>query len=204
MDSIVSKNDLVQWMIDANRKKSPQMDIRLTQHAMGLLFGAAHQTPMFISFALYNLCKYPEYLEALRAEIQSLDSKNLASLERYDKMVLLESFLKETARLNPMTAMTLWRKVLSPFTFSDGTVVQTGNWICMPQQAITLDKEYYPEPLEFKGFRLVKEEKTMCAGSRLTTATFEFPFWGGTRHPCYAIVPNPRIKLLIKERQEKV
>lgn len=39
-------------MIDANRKKSPQMDIRLTQHAMGLLFGAAHQTPMVVLIRL--------------------------------------------------------------------------------------------------------------------------------------------------------
>jgi hypothetical protein len=36
-------------MLDASRKKSPQAINRLAQHAMGLLFGGAHQLPM-VSF----------------------------------------------------------------------------------------------------------------------------------------------------------
>lgn len=53
-----------------------------------------------LSFALYNLCKYPEYLEPLRREIEEM-ANNEADKDNYDNMPLMDSFLKETARVYP-------------------------------------------------------------------------------------------------------
>ena len=51
-------------------------------------------------FAIYNLCTYPEYLEPLRHEAERLFKSGDSSA--LDDMPLWESFLKETARLNPI------------------------------------------------------------------------------------------------------
>lgn len=50
---------------------------------------------------MYNLCKYPEYIEPLTKEI--LATRNDSSSRGYEAhdMPLMDSFLKETARLNP-------------------------------------------------------------------------------------------------------
>ncbi len=54
-----------------------------------------------ITFALYNLSKHPEYLGPLRAEI--LRSGGVLLNHQNNELPMLDSFLKETARLNPVT-----------------------------------------------------------------------------------------------------
>lgn len=82
---------------------------------MGLLFGSAHQLPMvgyplfaqghakpmkILGFALHFLAEYPEYMEPLREEAVAAKNDKTAAID-YDQMQLMDSFLKETARLNP-------------------------------------------------------------------------------------------------------
>lgn len=101
-------------MLDATRKKSPEAITKSAQHVMGLMFGGAHQLPMVSLAVPYpngllmssswsaspsNLCNHPEFIEPLLAEITAMEHSNES--ENYDEMPLMDSFLKETARLNP-------------------------------------------------------------------------------------------------------
>lgn len=54
-----------------------------------------HQT--FV-YALYDLCEHPEYIEKLREELAQTGGEFWNCL---DSLPLLDSFLKESARLNP-------------------------------------------------------------------------------------------------------
>ncbi|KAI4207763.1 MAG: hypothetical protein LQ348_000459 [Seirophora lacunosa] len=141
---------------------------------------------------MYNLCKYPEYIEPLTKEI--LATRNDSSSRGYEAhdMPLMDSFLKETARLNPTIILTMPRKVMYPFRFSDGTVVPKDNWLCIPQQAIMEDQQYYDDPSAFNGFRFVRQDEDGRAtasdagkGRLFTTPTFEFPLWGPVRRAWY-------------------
>ena len=84
---------------------------------MGLLFGGANQLSMvcslrlqpygtkiqqITSFALYNLCKHPEYLGPLREEAAAA-KRNKDQPFDHNQMYLMDSFLRETGRLNPTT-----------------------------------------------------------------------------------------------------
>lgn len=53
---------------------------------------------------MYNLCKHPEYLQPLREEIER--SGGVILNHQNDEMPLMDSFLKETARMNPVTICT--------------------------------------------------------------------------------------------------
>lgn len=55
-----------------------------------------------VAFALHNVCLYPEYLKPLREEAANPKRHTDGSID-YDQMPLMDSFLKETARLNPTT-----------------------------------------------------------------------------------------------------
>lgn len=57
-------------------------------------------TPQAIVYALYDLCRHPEYIETLREEIKQ-HSKEEAAGDYYEHMYRLDSFLKESARFSP-------------------------------------------------------------------------------------------------------
>ena len=59
-----------------------------------------HLRAKAIVYALYDLCDNPHYIEALRDEI-NLHSKETKTSDPYENMILLENFLKESARFSP-------------------------------------------------------------------------------------------------------
>ncbi|KAI1451456.1 cytochrome P450 [Annulohypoxylon moriforme] len=72
---------------------------------------------------------------------------------------LLDSFIKESSRLNPIEAMSGRRQALRDFEFSDGTQVKKGDWACVPTRAMLHDETYYPHASTFEGFRFAPREK---------------------------------------------
>jgi hypothetical protein len=159
---------------------------------------------------LYDLCTHPTYIEAIRAEFAAfeLESKHLTSKDRYralQKLPLIDSFLRESARLHPATTSKLKtapifspmmqtnsfcylvgvrRKAVTPYSFSDGTHVAKGDWVCVPQQAIQRDPEYYRDAESFDGFRFVStpsntgDKKAEPKKREFTDIDTSFPFWG--------------------------
>lgn len=54
--------------------------------------------------------------------------------------------------------MSTRRCATQPFSLSDGTKVAVGDWACTPVRAIMQSAEFYPEPLQFNGFRFARPE----------------------------------------------
>jgi hypothetical protein len=73
--------------------------------------------------------------------------------------------------------------VLSPFTFADGTVISTDNWIVVPQQALMQGKIHYQDPYTFNGFGFVDSEGKMDPSAQFSSASFDFTFWGAPKKP---------------------
>jgi hypothetical protein len=63
------------------------------------------------------------------------------------------------------------RHALQPFTFSDGTKLNVGDWACVPVQVMMRNPDFYPEPLQFHGFRFVDWKVLDDAG----LTTFKMP-----------------------------
>jgi len=90
-------------------------------------------------------------------------------------MPLLDSFLKESSRLNPLEASKLYyvaskehhspksvsgrRQALKDFRYSDGVTVKKGVWTCIPTEAILHDEKFFPDAEHFNGFRFASPEK---------------------------------------------
>jgi hypothetical protein len=66
---------------------------------------------MSLAYIIYNLCLFPEFLEPLRTEIVNGIRTN--PNDPFKDMHLLDGFLLETARLNPLDACKLQTKTLS-------------------------------------------------------------------------------------------
>jgi cytochrome P450 len=120
----------------------------------------------------------------LREELHTFDILQLGDEPQSCTFPMLDSFIKESMRVNASDAESARRKALTPLTLSDGTHVQPGDWICVPQQAMFLDEAYYTNATVFDARRFLK------AGEEwgLTDPSHSWAVWGCGRPVWYLLV----------------
>ncbi|KAI2470639.1 cytochrome P450 [Annulohypoxylon bovei var. microspora] len=184
-------DDCIQWIMETSPQKNPWTAKRVVHEVMAIWFGSVHALSTTITFAIHDLSLHPEYVEPLRNEL----STSYEAFERTgDGLPLLDSFIKESARLTPVESMSTRRSALKPFIISDGTKLAPGDWACTPVRAIMQNADLYPSPLDFQGFRFVNKEileqldidakVTQSKPSSLTTIDKTWHVWGTGRMAC--------------------
>ncbi|KAI0015221.1 cytochrome P450 [Xylariomycetidae sp. FL0641] len=176
--------DVTQFVMDTSRTPEQRDPVRMVGLIAGLLFAVSLAVPMALYWAILNLCIHREFIPLLRAEIETLEQQG-----RQDQLKayrLLDSFLRETARLSPPDALTAQRKVLQPFTFSDGAHIPAGNLVAVPVHAVLRDAEYYPAPDTFNPYRFYSPEAGDAdrAVHAFTDVNMQYPYWGAPTKSC--------------------
>lgn len=127
-----TQSDCIQWIMETSPRQSPWSPSRVVHELMAIWFGSVHalstvsSTSTIISswsssdsgtsarlfltifdfmqtivFAVHDLCLHPEYVAPLRIELE----RDYAQFERTSQgLHLLDSFIKESARLTPVEA----------------------------------------------------------------------------------------------------
>ncbi|KAI1500518.1 cytochrome P450 [Biscogniauxia marginata] len=149
-------NDMFQWMVDSasGADRNPEV---LVRKMLFLTLAAIHTSTMSVTHALLDLCTYPEYVEPLRGEIHEIVGTHGWTLASINKLKLLDSFLKESQRVNHPGLLSFNRRVMKSLQLSDGTEIPSGSFICMATNSIAHDPENYPNPNQFDGFRFYKK-----------------------------------------------
>lgn len=175
-------DDFLQWMMDdARPDEAHPNDIAHRQLLVSL--AAIHTTSMSVSHFIYDLCAYPQYLEPLREEIiKTLREDGDFKKTTLNKLRKLDSFLKESQRLNPPLVCTCFllpitmtrrtklntnsycvvsfqRVVQKTFTLENGTKLPAGTHLAMPSDAISHDPDCLPgggDPEVFDPFRYAR------------------------------------------------
>ncbi|KAE8375461.1 cytochrome P450 [Aspergillus bertholletiae] len=150
-------NDLLQWMMDGANQNDGQPD-KLAHRQLLLSLASIHTTTMAAAHCLYDLCHHPEYFEPLREEIQDVIGQDGGwKKTTLNKMRKLDSFLKESQRINPPSLLAFNRVVGEDLTLSDGTILPKGTHFSMPSAAVLQDKSVEPNADQFDGFRYYKK-----------------------------------------------
>lgn len=90
----------------------------------------------------------------IRHEIESPENLDY---ETITQLPILDSFIKESVRINPLDKVAIRRKALKPYTFSDnGPRVALGQIACVPAWDIMHNDTKYPNPDVFDGLRFLK------------------------------------------------
>lgn len=85
--------------METSPKNAPWTPQRVVHELMAIWFGSVHAVSTTVTFAIHDLCLHPEYVAPLRAECQA----QYADFERKGMgLPLLDSFIKESARLTPV------------------------------------------------------------------------------------------------------
>ncbi|KAI8311784.1 Cytochrome P450 monooxygenase [Colletotrichum sp. SAR11_59] len=150
-------DDMLQWLIDAQdkSKNGSRNDAELAIWQLGASFTAIHTTTATATNALYTLASMQDIIPVLRDEIQEALSRsgNEFTNAAPQNMVKLESFLTESMRTYPMSAANAQRKVLQPFTLSNGQTIPAGVLIELPSAAVNMDDNLYRSSSQFDAFR---------------------------------------------------
>ena len=104
--------DLLQWMMDNAEGRSKSVLSAINLH---VAFAAIHTSAVAITHIIYDLCAMPEYVEPLRQEIeQALAEESVPTKKSLLKMPKLDSFMRESQRLNPLLLSKLKLQIRIP------------------------------------------------------------------------------------------
>lgn len=161
-------NDMLQWFLE--EAEGPEREVKhWTMRILLLNFAAIHTSS-----------------RPMREEVEAVLKEGGWTRASTQKMRKVDSFLRESQRMSGLGAVSLQRKVLQPFTFSDGTTVPVGVHVAAAAECVHLDEENYADADTFNGFRFAEMREEDGEGTKhslVTTATNYLPFGHG-RHAC--------------------
>lgn len=179
-------NDYLTWLLDI--ADGPQRTVRdLTIRVLALNFAAIHTTSMAFTQVLFDLAAYPYHVSALREEVEAVIKEEGLTKMSLHKMRKLDSFIKESQRLGGNGALTMQRKILQNFTFSDGIVIPKGHLVAVANLPMHLDEENYSDPNKFDGFRFAHLRDSEVDGfskHQMISLGLDYIVFGNGRHAC--------------------
>ncbi|KAF2878219.1 cytochrome P450 monooxygenase-like protein [Massariosphaeria phaeospora] len=155
---LTSKDDmnLLTWMLEiANGADSKPSDLAHLEVVMSL--ASIHTSQMNAVHVLYDLAAHPQYIEELREEIKKIlaEDGKWTSWKKpsFYKLKKLDSFMRESQRMNPPTLLSYHRVMLHDHMLQDGTLLPKGSHIAMAVNEIQNDNNVTPSPEQFDPMR---------------------------------------------------
>jgi hypothetical protein len=98
------EESLATWMMKYLTPKHMQVE-SLVRHQLGISWASVHTSTLALTQIIYDLAARPEYQQPLRDEIERVWDGCDGELTHVDlgKLIKMESFMKESLRLNPST-----------------------------------------------------------------------------------------------------
>jgi len=180
-------NDMLMSLMGKTQEVGMSLE-GLARRLLLVNFSGTHATSMTLTQGLYRLLANPEFIEPLRQEVETVIREEGWTKAGIDKMHKMDSFLRETQRVDGISSVTMTRLALRPFTFSNGVTVPAGTFVSMPSSATHRDERIYPNPDVFDGFRFAKlregeVDETTSRYQTVCTSNEYLPFGLG-RYAC--------------------
>ncbi|KAF8270428.1 cytochrome P450 [Lactarius quietus] len=179
-------NDMLMWLMSEAKGAERSLE-GFAVRMLAVNFAAIFTTSFAITGVLYHLLSNPEYIEPLRRDVETAVAEEGWTKAGMDKMLKIDSFLRESQRIYALGIVGMSRLALRPFTFSNGVTVPAGTLISAPVNAIHADGEIYPNPEEFDGFRFAKlreQDGVPVVGQQSMSTSADYLTFGYGRHAC--------------------
>ncbi|KAN0130729.1 Cytochrome P450 [Lactarius tabidus] len=177
-------NDMLMWLM-SDAKGVERCLEGFARRLLMVNFAAIFTSSLSFTTAFYHLLSNPEYIEPLRHDVDTAVAEEGWTKAGMDKMLKVDSFLRESERISGAGVFGLTRSALRPFTFSNGVTIPAGTLISAPITAIHTDGKIYPNPKKFDGFRFSSlREHDGVTGLQVTSTSAEYLTFGYGRHAC--------------------
>lgn len=205
----VKPNDLMQWISDRAAAEGHTYDFK-HQAQLQLSAGLASiwSTSKTCTHNIYDLAYRKEFIEPLRQEIIEVLAEEDGHLTKQGlaKMKKLDSFMKESQRVNPagfgihpssslclhlfadrMGTVTWDRQALRPLDLKDGTHIPKGTYLALPVADTSTSQSFISEPENFDPWRFYRlRNRSTEDGDRFqfTSTDARYSHFGYGKHSC--------------------
>ncbi|KAK6082951.1 sulfite reductase flavoprotein component [Seiridium cupressi] len=186
-------NDLLQWIVDASPAKERTVK-DIAERIMGLNVAAIHTTTSLLTSTLALLATdSADYISTLRRDVEANLESGRVTQKTMTSAINLDSFLRESGRLNLTSMIGLMRAARKDFRFTDGKLIPAGTRIGVPAISIHTDPAIYSAPEKFDAFRFARwRERTEDATSyQLASTEMEYLTFGHGKHACAHSAGSP-------------
>ncbi|TLD12775.1 uncharacterized protein PgNI_04126 [Pyricularia grisea] len=151
-------DDMLTWLEDSQGKTTNKSIREIARLQLGLSFAAIHTTTMTTTNILYDLAAHPEMIPELREEAASALAAHGGTFTApaLHTMKKMDSVMKESMRMNPPGYSAFMRKVLKPFTLSNGQQIPAGVTIEVPGYGVSRDPNTFPNADSWDGLRFFR------------------------------------------------
>jgi cytochrome P450 len=193
MREIVAREDktgirgtFLEQLITSMTTKTGELEVyRLTNAFLVAIFAAVHTSTTTLTSSLLELAAHPETHEILREEISAALRAHGLTLPALNSMTKLDSFMKESQRLRPLTQLSIFRIMMKPYRFCDGTQVIEGDHVAALAGPKYTDASVFTNPLEFDPWRWEKMREEGKEGTEMTDVRGkEWLLFGSGKHAC--------------------
>ncbi|KAJ6546719.1 cytochrome P450 [Mycena vulgaris] len=197
-------NDLTSWLLEiaeGEERTAPALALRILATKMA----AIHTSSMAFTHALFDLSVHAEHFLPMREEAERVVKGEGWTKAALNNMVKIDSFLRESQRLNGNGPVSMTRKVVAKdgFRFSDGTLLPYGSFVSVAGRPAHYDPGILffnyarlgelQNAATFDGFRFAREReeqkldqnpsKDIFKRHMVSTAVDHLPFGTG-KHAC--------------------
>ncbi|KAG8219264.1 cytochrome P450 [Butyriboletus roseoflavus] len=178
-------NDFLSWLMEEAEGSELTIE-RLTTRILLINFAAIHTSSQSFTHVLFYLAANRQYIQPLREEVERIIKKEGWSKAALGKMRKVDSFIKECQRLEGIPSVSLIRKAMKDFTFSDGTFVPKGTSIVAAARSIHYDEAFYENAHAFEPFRFadLREQDGEDVKHQFVSTTTEYLSFGHGRRAC--------------------
>ncbi|KAJ6459072.1 cytochrome P450 [Mycena sanguinolenta] len=150
-------NDLISWLMQ-DAAPADKTVPALAHRVLIVNMAAIHTSTMTLVNVLLDLTTYPSHIQSMREEVERVIMQEGWTKAALNSMHLVDSFIRESQRLNGSSPVALTRKVVAKdgFKFSDGTFIPFGSYLATSGRAVQHDPENYDRPEIFDGFRFAR------------------------------------------------
>ncbi|KAF2233369.1 cytochrome P450 [Viridothelium virens] len=154
-DQVDRPRDMLDALIEMSEGPDAEPE-SIVNRQLGLSFAAIHTTTNHLTNVIYDLAaRWDQYAPELIKEIETaLEADNGTMLKStVTKLSKLDSFMKESQRLNPPSALSFNRKLLADYQLSDGQSLVRSSYIAVASGPDAQSADHFLHPAEFDGFR---------------------------------------------------
>ncbi|KAJ3561250.1 hypothetical protein NP233_g10307 [Leucocoprinus birnbaumii] len=172
------EKDVFTWLLESATHDYHLSVEDIVRRILVINFTSIHTTAVGLIQAVYDLAVHPEFVEEMRQEAERVIGEHGWSKASLHKMHKIDSFLKESFRLNGGANLLMIRKTIKEWTLSDGTVIPPGTHVGVAVDA--MNKE--------EGFRFAEmvegADALISAKQSLVTLSPEYIVFGNGPHAC--------------------
>ncbi|KAK8038473.1 hypothetical protein PG993_006884 [Apiospora rasikravindrae] len=149
-------------------------------------FDSTPSTASAFYHILCELAQHPEAIPILRRELDEMTVDGKLPATHLQELKRMDSFMRESFRMHPVSLFTLQRHIEKPVKLSVGPTIPAGTIVGIDAQAINRSSELWEEPNRFDMDRFCRLRENSDNDNRLhfLSTGSDSPGWGDGTQAC--------------------